>query len=71
MATETVGDSAALNPAARFAWLRLVRETCAANDIGWALWGYDDVMGLAIHRPPENRPVLNRSVLEALGLRGP
>lgn len=65
------GASAALNPAARLAWLRLVRETCAANGVFWALWGYDDVMGLGIKRPPENRPQLDRSVLAALGLRVP
>jgi hypothetical protein len=65
------GANAALNPAARLAWLRLVRETCAANGIGWALWGYDDVMGFAVRRPPENRPLLDRSVLDALGLRVP
>ena len=65
------GADVALNPDARLAWLRLVRETCAANGIGWALWGYDDVMGLAVRRPPENRPELDRSVLEALGLRVP
>ncbi len=62
------GASAALNPAARLAWLRLVRETCGANGIGWALWGYDDVMGFNIRRPPGNDPVLDRSVLRALGL---
>jgi endoglucanase len=65
------GASAALNPAARLAWLRLVRETCAANRVFWALWGYDDVMGLGVHRPPVNRPQLDRSVLAALGLRVP
>ena len=65
------GASAALNPVARLAWLRLVRETCAANEIGWALWGYDDVMGLAIQRPPTNRPALDRSILEVLGLHAP
>jgi hypothetical protein len=65
------GASVALNPAARLAWLGLVRETCAANGIGWALWGYDDVMGFAVRRPPENRPVLNGSVLGSLGLRAP
>jgi endoglucanase len=65
------GASAALNPAARLAWLRLVRETCEGNGIGWALWGYDDVMGFAIPRPPGNRPVLDRSVLESLGLSVP
>ena len=65
------GASAALNPTARLAWLRLVRETCAANGVFWAIWGYDDVMGFGVHRPPENRPQLDRSVLAALGLRVP
>ena len=65
------GANAALNPAARLAWLRLVRETCAANGVFWAIWGYDDVMGFGVHRPPENRPQLDRSVLAALGLRVP
>jgi hypothetical protein len=65
------GASAALNPTSRLAWLRLVRETCAENRISWALWGYDDVMGLGVRRPPENRPQLDRSVLEALGLPVP
>jgi hypothetical protein len=63
------GASAALNPAARLAWLRLVRETCEADGISWALWGYDDMMGLGVQRPPENKPRLDHSVLEALGLR--
>ena len=62
------GASAALNPESRLSWLRLVRETCAANGIGWALWGYDDVMGFNVPRPPGNRPRLDRSVLKALGL---
>ena len=64
------GASVALNPAARLAWLRLVRETCAAAGIGWALWGYDDGMGLNVPRPPASRPVLDRSVLVALGFSG-
>jgi endoglucanase len=62
------GASVALNPAARLAWLRLVRETCAENGIGWALWGYDDIMGFNVRRPPETKPRLDRSVLAALGL---
>ena len=65
------GATTALNPAARLAWLSLVRETCAVHGIHWALWGYDDVMGLAVPRPPVHRPVLDRSVLEALGLSRP
>ena len=62
------GASARLNPEARLAWLRVVRETCAGAGIGWALWGYDDVMGFDVRRPPGNNPVLDRSVLKALGL---
>jgi endoglucanase len=65
------GASAMLNRVSRIAWLRLVRETCASNGIGWALWGYDDVMGFNVARPPGNSPVLDRSVLGALGLSGP
>jgi endoglucanase len=62
------GASVMLNADARLAWLRLVRETFAADGIGWALWGYDDVMGLNVSRPPGLRPALDHSVLKALGL---
>jgi endoglucanase len=62
------GGSAALNPAARLEWLRIVREAFEANGIGWALWGYDDVMGFNIARPPGPRPALDRAVLGALGM---
>ena len=62
------GASAALNPAARFAWLRTVRQALAAHGIPWALWGYDDVMGFAVERPPALRPRLDPDVLSALGL---
>ena len=51
---EDDGASAALNSVSRLAWLRLVRETFASDRIGWALWGYDDVMGFNIARPPSN-----------------
>jgi endoglucanase len=60
------GASAALQ--SRLAWLRSVREALEARGIGWALWGYDDVMGLAISRPPALRPYLDDQVLHALGL---
>lgn len=62
------GIDVRVNSASRLAWLRLVRETCEAHGIGWALWGYDDIMGLAVRRPLPVRPVLDRSVLSALGL---
>lgn len=62
------GASAALTPSSRLAWLEAVRETLAEQGIGWALWGYDDVMGFAVSRPPARRPVLDPGVLGALGL---
>jgi endoglucanase len=65
------GASAALAPVARFAWLRAVREACATNGVGWALWGYDDVMGFTVPRPPGLHPALDPGVLRALGLGMP
>ena len=62
------GASAALNPTARLAWLKTVREALAERDIGWALWGYDDIMGLDVSRPPSRRPRLDPAVLTALGM---
>jgi endoglucanase len=62
------GASAVLNPTARLAWLRSVRQTFESRGIGWALWGYDDVMGLDVPRPPAPRPALDRAVLDALGM---
>ncbi|HEY1412949.1 MAG TPA: cellulase family glycosylhydrolase [Rhodopila sp.] len=62
------GASAALNREARIAWLHSVRTGFEARGIGWALWGYDDIMGLAVRRPPTPRPVLDRTVLTALGM---
>jgi endoglucanase len=62
------GASAALNPAARVAWLHTVRTAFEARGIAWALWGYDDVMGLGVSRPPGARPSLDQAVLTALGM---
>jgi endoglucanase len=62
------GASAALNPTARLAWLRTARKSFETLGMGWALWGYDDVMGFAVARPPALRPVLDREVLSALGM---
>lgn len=62
------GASAALAPIARTAWLRAVRQACEAEGIGWTLWGYDDVMGFGVARPPGRQPVLDAGVLRALGL---
>jgi endoglucanase len=62
------GASAALNRNARLAWLHSARTAFEARGIGWALWGYDDIMGLAVKRPPTARPVLDQAVLTALGM---
>ena len=60
------GASTALAPAARDAWLHAVRSTCETDGIGWALWGYDDVMGLNLPRPPAAHPRLDPDLLRAL-----
>ncbi len=62
------GAATMLNPDARLAWLRSVREACEARGIGWLLWGYDDVMGFGLGRPPPVRPLLDPALLRALGL---
>ena len=63
-----LGASLRLNPIARSAWLSAVRRACEQQGIGWALWGYDDVMGLGMHPPLDQRP-LDEVTLRALGLR--
>ncbi len=63
------GASQRLNAPARLAWLAAVREACEQRSIGWALWGYDDSMGFALH-PPAGEGRLDRNVLQALGFSG-
>jgi len=63
------GASSRLNAPARLAWIAAVREACERAGIGWALWGYDDVMGFDLPRPPPSRPALDPALLTALGLR--
>jgi hypothetical protein len=60
------GATTVLNAPARLAWLKTARTAFESRSIGWALWGYDDVMGFAVSRPPGRRPVLDRAVLLAL-----
>jgi endoglucanase len=62
------GASAALNAPARLAWLAAVRGTCERHGIGWALWGYDDIMGFGVRPAPAGPPRLDTGVLAALGL---
>jgi endoglucanase len=61
------GASQRSNAPARLAWLAAVRTACERRSIGWALWGYDDSMGFALH-PPDDARHLDRGVLQALGL---
>ncbi len=65
------GAIATLNAPARLAWMADTRRAAEALGLGWALWGYDDVMGFNLHRPPGPRPALDPAVLQALGLRAP
>jgi endoglucanase len=64
------GASQRLNAPARLAWLSAVRDACEQQAIGWALWGYDDSMGFALH-PPGGKRQLDADVLRALGLGRP
>ena len=61
------GASQHLNTTARLAWLRTVRTACEGQGLGWALWGYDDVMGFGIARP-DVRARIAPDILSALGL---
>lgn len=63
------GASAGLNADARLAWIRTVRARSEAAGIGWMLWGYDDIMGFALPRPPPSEPALDPALLDALGLQ--
>ncbi len=63
------GASAQLNAPARLAWIGAVRKAAERDRIGWALWGYDDVMGFDLPRPPPARPTLDPALLRTLGLR--
>jgi endoglucanase len=62
------GAAQRLNLSARLAWLTAVREACERQSLGWALWGYDDSMGFALH-PPSERQRLDPELLGALGLK--
>ncbi len=64
------GASARLNEPARLAWIEAVRRACEEQGIGWALWGYDDVMGFDLPHPPGRHPILDPALLVALGLPG-
>ena len=62
------GASQALNAPARLAWLEAVRRACEQRSIGWALWGYDDMMGFGIDPRTPARSTMDHATLSALGL---
>ncbi|HEX4171344.1 MAG TPA: cellulase family glycosylhydrolase [Acetobacteraceae bacterium] len=61
------GASERLNPMARMQWLRTVRTACEEQGFGWALWGYDDSMGLGM-TSPAHRDGISPEIGSALGL---
>ena len=63
------GASTRLNATARLGWITAVRTAAERSGIGWALWGYDDVMGFDLPRPPGRLPVLDGGLLKVLGLK--
>lgn len=62
------GASATLNAESRLAWLAASRRAFDGQKFGWALWGYDDIMGFNLPRPPPQHPVLDPGLRAALGL---
>jgi hypothetical protein len=62
------GATRTLNAPARLAWLAAVRRGCEQRGIGWALWGYDDVMGFGVDPRSAGRSTMDRATLLALGL---
>ncbi len=64
------GAEIRMTRASRLAYLKAVREAAEREGMGWALWGYGDIMGFPAQSGP--RPAqLDPGVLEALGLRAP
>lgn len=53
-------------PEDRLTWFRDVRTTLEVNGIGWTVWGYDDVFGLAYNA---EQPEMDAAVLQALGMK--
>jgi hypothetical protein len=65
--TGEFGASDRLNSAARTDWLRTVRTACEQQGFGWALWGYDDSMGLGTSFAARGRQI-DPQLAAALGL---
>ncbi|MCW8308177.1 glycoside hydrolase family 5 protein [Acidiphilium sp. PA] len=63
------GAVAALNARARQRWLTAARGAFTANGFGWALWAYDDPMGLNVSPMAHGVARLDPGVMRALGWR--
>jgi endoglucanase len=63
------GATRHLPTSTRIAWIAAARKAAETHGFGWTLWGYDDVMGFDVARPPPLRPRLDPDLLRALGLR--
>ena len=55
-------------PEHRATWFRDFGEVLAENNIGWAVWGWDEGFGLA-RKMVDDKPVLDTVVAKALGLK--
>lgn len=55
-------------PEHRANWFRDFGQVLAANQIGWAVWGWDEGFGLS-RRTVDGKPVVDTVVAEALGLK--
>lgn len=53
----------------RIQWFRDVRAAFEKYGIGWAVWGYDDCLGLNVQVMPDTTILLDTGVAEALGLK--
>jgi aryl-phospho-beta-D-glucosidase BglC (GH1 family) len=66
------GAYPAVAPAAdRLRWLRDVRGAFEESDIGWAVWSYDESLGLDRRIDPAGRIAIDWDSAAALGLRVP
>jgi hypothetical protein len=70
-----VGEFGAYPPVAprpdRLCWLYDVRTACERSGIGWAVWSYDESLGLNRQRNADGRITLDWDSAAALGLRVP
>ena len=64
------GISVATNRPARLAYIAAFREAAEQLGLGWAIWGYGDIMGFPAQAGARTA-ALDPEVLAALGLRAP